>query len=94
MAGLQGVVFPNPVSGNTVQVQVSGLVDTTKVSLEIFTLAMRKISEQDFHSEGPGTVTLTLQLVDSSGASLANGVYYVEVRADNQRLILKLMVLH
>src|SRR5579871_1759561 len=93
-AGLQGVVFPNPVSGNTAQVRISGLADTTKVSLEIFSLSMRKISEQTFHSEGPGTVTLTFQLVDSAGASLANGVYYVVIRADNQRVTLKLMVLH
>ena len=70
------------------------MTTTTKVSLQIFTTAMRKVSEQTYHSEGPGTVTLTLSLTDSTGAVLANGVYYVVVRADNQKIILKLMILH
>ena len=90
---MQGVIFPNPASGPSVQVQVSGLTTTTKVSLQIFTTAMRKVSEQTYHSQGPGTVTLTLSLTDSTGVALANGVYYVVIRADNQRTTLKLMVL-
>jgi hypothetical protein len=39
-------------------------------------------------------VTLTLTLSDQTGASLANGVYYVVVRAQNQTLVLKLLILH
>jgi hypothetical protein len=91
--GIHAVVFPNPTSGNTVQVQISGLTETNKVSMDIFTLSMRKISDQTFHSEGPGTVTLTLVLKDATGASLANGLYYVVVRTQNQTLTLKLMIL-
>jgi hypothetical protein len=54
---------------------------------------MRKINEVTYHSQGPGTVVLTLPLTDATGAALANGVYYVVVRADNQRATLKLLVL-
>jgi hypothetical protein len=61
--------------------------------LQIFTTTLRKVSEQTYHSEGPGAVVLTLSLTDSTGAALANGVYYVVVRAQGQRLTLKLLVL-
>jgi hypothetical protein len=87
------VIYPNPAVGGTVQVQITGLTTTTKVSLQLQTTAFRKINEVTFHSQGPGTVTLTLPLVDSMGAPLANGIYYVIVRAQNQTLILKLMIL-
>lgn len=72
---------------------LTGLTETTKVSLEIFTVALRKIAEQTYHSQGPGAVDLVLPLTDASGAPLANGVYYVIVRAQNQRLTLKLLIL-
>jgi hypothetical protein len=54
---------------------------------------MRKINEVTYHSQGPGTVVLTLPLTDATGVALANGVYYVVIRADNQRTTLKLLVL-
>jgi len=87
------VLFPNPATGGTVQVQITGLTETTKVDLKIETLNFLKIREETFHSQGPGTVTLKLTLSDQTGASLSNGVYYVIVRAQNQTLVLKLMVL-
>ena len=56
-------------------------------------MAFRKIVEVTFHSEGPGTVNLTLPLKDQTGSDLANGLYYLIVRAQNSTLVLKLMVL-
>lgn len=87
------VVYPNPVTGGTVKVQVTGLTENTKVSLKIETIAFRKIREATYHSQGPGTVDLTLDLKDDTGADLANGVYYIIVRAQNSTITLKLMIL-
>jgi hypothetical protein len=86
------VLYPNPATGDSVHVLIAGLTETTKVSLQLQTTAFRKIREETFHSQGPGTVDLTLLLTDAYGAPLANGLYYLVVRAQNSRIILKLMI--
>ena len=87
------MIYPNPAAGESTQVQITGLTESTKVSMELQTVAFRKIVEVIFHSEGHGTVNLTLPLKDGTGADLANGLYYLVVRAQNNTLVLKLMVL-
>jgi hypothetical protein len=87
------VIYPNPAAGGTVKVQITGLTEKTKVSLKILTIAFRKIREETYHSQGPGTVTLSFDLKDQTGADLANGVYYIVVRAQHNTLKLKLMIL-
>jgi hypothetical protein len=64
-----------------------------KVQVQVETTAFRVVNQLTFHSEGPGTVTLTVPTTDSNGAQLANGIYYVILRTEGARLTLKLMVL-
>lgn len=86
------MLYPNPATGDTVTVHLTGLTETGKVSVQLQTTAFRKIKEDSFHGQGPGTVDLPIVLTDQTGTPLANGIYYVVVRAEGQRLILKLMV--
>lgn len=69
------------------------MTSTDKVDVQIQTIAFRKINELIFHGQGPGTVKLTVSATDSTGTALANGVYYVIVRTEGARIVLKLMVL-
>jgi len=62
------------------------------VDVQVQTTAFRKVNELNFHSEGPGKVTLLVPATDSVGAPLANGLYYVILRTEGVRIILKLMV--
>jgi hypothetical protein len=87
------VIYPNPVSGGSFNIQVTGMTAVDKVQVQVVTEAFRTVNQLTFHSEGPGTVTLTVPATDSTGAALANGIYYVIVRTQGARLTLKLMVL-
>jgi len=87
------VIYPNPVTGNSFNLQIAGMTTTDKVDVQIQTTAFRKVNELTFHSQGPGTVNLVIPATDSTGGSLANGIYYVIVRTESVRIILKLMIL-
>jgi hypothetical protein len=87
------VIYPNPVSGNNFNIQVTGMTTMDKIQVQVETTAFRLVNELTFHSEGPGTVTLTVPTTDGTGVQLANGVYYVIVRTESVRLTLKLMIL-
>ncbi|HVZ80589.1 MAG TPA: glycosyl hydrolase family 28 protein [bacterium] len=91
--GIQAVIYPNPVSGDGFNIQVTGMTTVDKVQVQVETTAFRKVNEMTFHSQGPGTAILAVPATDASGAPLANGVYYVIVRTEGARIILKLMVL-
>ena len=93
VSGLQAVIYPNPVPGDSFNIQITGMATTDKVDVQIQTTAFRKVNELTFHSQGPGTANLVVPATDSTGAALANGVYYVIVRTEGVRIILKLMVL-
>jgi hypothetical protein len=91
---VQAVIYPNPVtSGNSFNIQVTGMTTTDKIQVQVETTAFRLVNELTFHSEGPGTATLMVPTTDSLGTQLANGIYYVIVRTEGARLTLKLMVL-
>jgi hypothetical protein len=92
-ANVQAVLYPNPVPGDSFNIQVTGMTSTDKVDVQIQTTAFRRVNELTFHSQGPGTVTLAIPATDASGAALANGLYYVIVRTQGVRIILKLMVM-
>jgi hypothetical protein len=84
-------VYPNPVTGGTVQIQVP-LTRASSVTIKIFTLAMREVQ---IHTESmlPIGVDVTLPLVDKYGYGLANGLYYFVIEANGQRWINKVLVL-
>ena len=87
------MIYPNPVAGDSFNIQVTGMTTTDKVQVQVETTAFRVVSQLTFHGEGPGTVTLTVPANDGTGAPLANGVYYVIVRTEGARLTLKLLVM-
>jgi hypothetical protein len=85
------VVYPNPVSGPTVSVQVP-LKSPGDVTIKIFTLAFRQVAVQT-QSQVPVGVDITVPLVDKSGISLANGLYYFVIETYGQRWVNKVLVL-
>lgn len=88
------MIYPNPVTGGSFSIQVTGMTSTDKVDVQIQTTAFRKVNELTFHSQGPGTAVLLVPATDGSGVPLANGLYYVIVRTEGARVVLKLMILH
>jgi hypothetical protein len=64
-----------------------------KVQVQVETTAFRVVNQLTFHGQGPGTATPVVPVTDSGGAPLANGIYYVIVRTEGVRIVLKLMVL-
>ena len=87
------MIYPNPVTGDHFNIQVTGMTTAAKVQVQVETTAFRVVNQMTFHGEGPGTVTLTVPATDSTGVALADGVYYVIVRTEGSRLILKLLVM-
>jgi hypothetical protein len=85
--------FPNPSSGSpiTFNIQVPG---NSTVTLDVFTLAFRKIYSETAQAYGP--ITLQWNLKDISGAQAANGLYYVRIHVagnPSATKILKVLIL-
>ncbi len=85
--------FPNPSGGSpiTFNIQVPG---ESTVTLDVFTLAFRKVYAETTHAYGP--VTLQWNLRDVSGALVSNGLYYVRIQVSGSQSttkILKVLVL-
>jgi rhamnogalacturonan endolyase len=85
--------FPNPSNGTpiTFNIQVPG---ESSVTLDVFTLAFRKIYSQTTQADGP--LTLQWDLRDVSGVQVANGVYYVRIHVSGSQSatkILKVLIL-
>ena len=92
-SGNKGVViYPNPVTGPTVNVLPPAYTGVSTVEVEIFTTAFRKVREETFPNVPPG-LAVTVQLTDKWGTPLANGLYYVMVIVDGHRSFGKLLVL-
>jgi O-glycosyl hydrolase len=87
------VVFPNPVTGPTVNVLPPAYQGTADVRIEIFTLGFRKVQDHTYMNIPDGT-PVVVELKDRSGNPLANGLYYVVVTVNGQRSIAKLLILH
>ena len=85
--------FPNPTNGSpiTFKIQVPG---ESTVTLDVFTLAFRKVYGET--TQADGLLTLQWDLKDVSGVGVANGVYYVRIHVvGNQSAtkILKVLIL-
>ncbi len=92
-SGNKGVViYPNPVTGPTVNVLPPAYTGVSNVEVEIFTTAFRKVQEETFPNVPSGTA-VRVQLTDRWGTPLANGLYYVVVIVDGHRSFGKLLVL-
>ncbi len=85
-------IYPNPVTGPTVQVLPPPYMGVANVRVEIFTLAFRKVQDTIFDSIPSGTA-VTVNLTGRGGNPLANGIYYAVVTVHEQRSIGKLLIL-
>ncbi len=86
------VVYPNPATGGTVQLNPD-LTSESNVSIEIFTIAFRKVNTLNYSNIQPGE-SVPIPLSDSWGTPLASGLYYVVVQTNQGRSVVKLLILH
>lgn len=95
LPGQQGIViYPNPVKGSeSVTIQISLPIPATDVDIQIFTTAFRKVNEIRLSQVPAGVMAYSYNLEDQWGKPLANGLYYVVVTANGQKMILKLLIL-
>jgi len=84
------VVYPNPVNGSTVNIKMP-VMNALNVKVQIFTIAIREVETVNVPQVAGDS--LLVQLVDKSGMSLANGLYYFVIQADGQKWIDKVLVL-
>jgi len=85
------VVYPNPSTGGTVELNPD-LTTESDVSVEIFTIAFRKVNSLNYSNVQPGA-SVPIPLVDKTGTPLASGLYYVVVQTNQGRSIVKLLLL-
>jgi hypothetical protein len=86
------VVYPNPVTGPTVNVLPPAYSGISDVQVEIFTIVFREVQNEIFRSI-PSGVAVKVELTDRQGTPLANGLYYIVVIVDGHRSIGKLLVI-
>jgi hypothetical protein len=85
--------YPNPSNGSPITFNISVPVEST-VTVDVFTLAFRKITSQS--REIYGDQNFQWDLKDVSGDLVANGVYYIRVHvsgAQSATKILKVLIL-
>jgi len=68
------------------------LTVTSDVEIVIFTTSFRKVTETRFPNVASGQI-LGLPLLDHGGSPLANGLYYLFIRAQGHIWKVKLLVL-
>ena len=91
LAGKVGI-YPNPVTGPTVEILPPVYPGTSNVRIEIYTNAFRKVQDKTFTSVPSGTA-ITVSLTGKGGNPLANGIYYVVVTTSSGRATGKLLIL-
>lgn len=64
-----------------------------QVEVMVFTPSFRKVNEAVLGNVPEGTSDVALPLADRWGKPLANGLYYVVLRAPQGRFIAKMLVL-
>jgi hypothetical protein len=85
-------IYPNPVSGPTVNILPPFFNGNSNVRVEIYTLSFRKVQDTTYTSQTSGTA-IPLSLTGKSGNPLSNGVYYVVVTTSSGRAVGKLLVI-
>jgi hypothetical protein len=85
--------FPNPSNGSPISFDVQ-VPSTSTVTVDVFTLAFRKISSQT--KQITGLYPFQWDLKDVSGVQAANGLYYVRIHVEgvqSSTKILKVLIL-
>jgi len=85
------LVYPNPTSGQPVNLRLP-IKQVSDVTVQIFTLAFRKVWQQEFPQVAP-TTPLSVPLSDASGTQLANGLYYIVAVTSQGTYKTKLLIL-
>jgi len=83
--------YPNPSSG-LLHVHFPPCDQGREAHVKIFTLAFRKILDQDY-TQVPAGVDPSFDLKDNWGVPLANGLYYLVIDRPEGRTIVKILVL-
>jgi hypothetical protein len=78
-------IYPNPTSGQ-VTLELKGLPDIKKLSINVMSITGQQIIAKEFTPSSKEFVT-QLDLSDK-----ARGIYFIEIAADNERIIRKLIV--
>jgi len=86
------VIYPNPVTGTTVNVLPKAYSGISNVEVEIFTVSFRMVQEETFVNV-PSGVAVTVQLTDKWGKPLANGLYYLVVKTNGGQSVGKLLII-
>ena len=73
------------VFGPVVNVLPPAYAGASDIRVEIFTTAFRKVWEETFSNAPPG-IAIRVELKDKRGIPLADGLYYLVVTVDGQRL--------
>lgn len=89
----QVVVYPNPVTGGSVNILPPAYSGAQDVRIEIFTLSFRRVLNETFPQVPEGTA-VKVNLTDQWGHPLADGLYYVVVTVDGEHSVGKLLILH
>jgi hypothetical protein len=85
--------YPNPSRGTPISFMVQAPSSST-VTMDVFTLAFRRIDSQTVQVNG--SQVILWNLTDASGAQAANGLYYVRIRVSGAQSVektLKVLVL-
>ncbi len=80
--------YPNPSTGASITFPISVPSHST-VTMDIFTLAFRKITSQT--TQINGGQTLQWNLLDISGDQVSNGLYYVRIHISGTQSLTKIM---
>ncbi len=86
------MIYPNPVTGPSVNVLPPAYSGSQNVRVEIFTLSFRKVLDETFPNVPSGT-SVKITLDDQWGHLLADGLYYVVVTVNGKHSTGKLLVL-
>jgi hypothetical protein len=89
------VPFPNPSTGHqlSIQVQLFFKAAAQSVRLEVFTTSYRKVNEVDLGDMSAGSTAVPLPLLDDRGIPLADGLYYLLVKASTGQAVGKMILL-
>jgi hypothetical protein len=89
--GIVGI-YPNPVTGPTVNILPPAYPGTSGIRVEMFTTAFRKVMDTTYPPV-PSNTVVVVPLIGKGGKPLANGLYYVVVTTGNGKATGKLLVL-
>jgi beta-glucanase (GH16 family) len=90
LATASPVVYPNPATSSTVNLQLP-VSNATNVQIQVFTVAFREVKTIT-QAQVMGN-NMTISLIDKAGTQLADGLYYFAIQVNGQHWVNKVLVL-